>query len=440
MSPLRSSLSHPLRLALAAVVLAAGTGSAEAQSFRPTRGSRSALPSNSQLAAVGLERAWWGQAPVSYGRDRIKRIFTDEDNVYTISRQGLVTAFDAETGQRLFSTLLGNDSTEAEAPTTNATTFLIPIGMTLVALDKFSGNELWKLNLDGQPSCGPGADDDRVFVGTVNGKVYAYDLRRIRKLFNDGRLPEFSHLARDWQFQAFGSVTAPPVSTGRDLNFATRSGVMYGVTTGDRALLYQFMTDGQIIAPVTRAGDRVLIPSTDLNLYCIDNRTGQLQWTYLTATNVLQAPSLIGDDVFVVPQRRGLHSIDVNTGKLSWRQPAADDLLAATPGQLFANGSSGRLLTLDRKNGVIKDQIDLPRFTVRTGNERTDRLYLATENGLLVCLREIGRDFPLFYRYPDQQPISPVLGADEPIDTSETSERGDGEPTEDDGNPFTEER
>ena len=399
-------------LAALAAVCVDGSGlvaTADAQSFRPRSLSRSPLPRDSQLAPLGLERAWWGQAPVSFGRDEIVEIFSDEDNVYTISRQGLVSGFNAETGQRLFSSLLGSESRRAQSPTTNATTFLIPVGMQLIALDKFSGDELWKLDLEGQPSCGPGTDDDRVYVGTVDGSVYAYNLRRIKELFDDARLPQFSHIAREWRFQAFGSVTAPPVSTGRDLNFATQKGVMYGVTAIDRGLLYQFMTDGQIIAPVTRAGDRVLIPSTDLNLYCIDNQNGQLQWTYLTATTVLTAPRLIGDQVFVQPQRRGLVAVDVETGREDWRQPTARELLAGTPSRVYADATGGRIVSLSRETGDITDEVALPAFTIRSGNERTDRIYLATPNGLVVCLRETGRDFPLYYRYPDRRPLTPEL-------------------------------
>ena len=428
LSPLSSDAVRlwSIRAGVLAVLLLTAA-SASAQSFRPRARSASPLPRDSQLAPLNLERAWWGQASVSYGRDQIDQIFSDEDNVYVISKQGLITAFEAETGRRLFSTLLGSDTRRAETPTTNATTLLIPIGMQLIAIDKFDGTELWKLDLDGQPSCGPGADDDRVYVGTVDGSVYAYNLKRIEELFNDARLPQFSHIAREWRFQAFGPVTAPPVSTGRDINFATRKGVMYGMTSVNRGLLYQFMTDGQIIAPVTRSGDRVLIPSTDLNLYCIDNRTGQLEWTYLTATNVLTAPRLIGSQVFVTPQRRGLVAVDVETGKMDWRQPDAGQLFSATPARVFADGGSGRLVALDRADGRIINSISMTDFTVRHGNERTDRIFLATPNGLVVCLRETGRDFPMFYRFPERRPLMPELFDPEKHEVPEPSdEDGDG--------------
>ena len=396
-------------LLLAASLALLAAEPAAAQSFRGIGSRVSPLPSPSELSPLDLDRAWWGQAPVSYGRDVIQELYVDEDNVYAVSRQGLVTAFDAETGQRLYATLLGSAAERAEGIATNSTMLLAPVGMELIAIDKFSGVEMFRLRLDGQPSTGPGVDDERVYVGTVDGSVYAYDLRRIRELFNDGRLPEFSHVARDWRFQGFGEITAPPVSTGRELNFATGRGVMYGLIASDRKLIYQFMTEGQIVAPVTRTEGRVLIPSTDLNVYSINDATGQLQWTFPTGTPVVVAPQYVAGRVYVVPERRGLHAVDVETGKLVWRQPSSGAVLSATPTSVYTSALGGRLLRLDHATGEITGELAMAKFTVRIGNERTDRLYLATPSGLLVCLKETGRDFPSYYRFPDRAPIVPEL-------------------------------
>jgi hypothetical protein len=40
-------------------------------------------------------------------------------------------------------------------------------------------------------------------------------------------------------------------------------------------------------------------------------------------------------------------------------------------------------------------------------NDRTDRLYLSTANGTVVCLRPTGRPYPTFHRYPDRLPLMP---------------------------------
>jgi hypothetical protein len=57
--------------------------------------------------------------------------------------------------------------------------------------------------------------------------------------------------------------------------------------------------------------------------------------------------------------------------------------------------------------------LPLRDFTVRYGNELTDRIYLATSRGLVICLRENGQEFPIYHRYPERQPILPEFAPEE---------------------------
>ena len=56
-------------------------------------------------------------------------------------------------------------------------------------------------------------------------------------------------------------------------------------------------------------------------------------------------------------------------------------------------------------------------LSVRIQNDRTDRIYLGTESGLIVCLRERGQEFPKFHMYPERSPILPEMAPDDPTDT-----------------------
>ena len=58
---------------------------------------------------------------------------------------------------------------------------------------------------------------------------------------------------------------------------------------------------------------------------------------------------------------------------------------------MYATDASGRLLVLDRNRGTQLAGYDPGDFVVPISNESTDRLYLASNDGLLLCLHD--RDY-----------------------------------------------
>ena len=60
------------------------------------------IPTQRFLGRYGLERAWWGQATLNPTRDTVRHLTVDEENVYVQATSGVVTAFDNETGKRLW--------------------------------------------------------------------------------------------------------------------------------------------------------------------------------------------------------------------------------------------------------------------------------------------------------------------------------------------------
>jgi hypothetical protein len=46
-------------------------------------------------------------------------------------------------------------------------------------------------------------------------------------------------------------------------------------------------------------------------------------------------------------------------------------------------------------------------------NDRNDRIYLATPQGLIIALHERGREFPAYYKYPERQPILPEFAPED---------------------------
>jgi hypothetical protein len=82
---------------------------------------------------------------------------------------------------------------------------------------------------------------------------------------------------------------------------------------------------------------------------------------------------------------------------------------------------------ISRDKGQILGQLPFRRFVVRPGNDRTDRLFLSTESGMIICLRQIGHNFPRYHRYPDRLPLLPELEPDESAETKPTEPAAEAE-------------
>ena len=84
-----------------------------------------------------------------------------------------------------------------------------------------------------------------------------------------------------------------------------------------------------------------------------------------------------------------------------------EDYVGATRKVVYVTDSLGNIVGLSRKDGAMIGALPLRGFPIRYGNELTDRLFITSETGLTVCIREQGMEFPTFHKYPDRQPILP---------------------------------
>lgn len=404
-----------LSCCLILLLCAAASSSVRAQSILANP-----IPADRDLAPYGLTLAWWNRAVIDPARDALVHLTADEDAIYAQAASGIVTAFDAESGSRRWSTLIGRPDEQSFAVSTNEEQLLLVVGLELYAVDKFSGKILWELTLPHHPSASPEVDANQVYIGMVDGSIYSYDLRRIRQLFQEGRLPQWTNLAFVWRYKAPLEITSRPISAsrGRLVIFASLNGSLYGVAAKERRLQYQFETEthSPIRAPVGHGEGSLLVPTEDSRLFCINEENGKRRWAFTSGSPIREQPRIIGPHVFTAPQREGLYCLNSSSGIIQWRQRRASSFLAANPKSVFASDDVGNVLMLSRDDGSLVGGLPLRQFSIRVQNDRTDRLYLATGDGLMACVRDRELEFPIYHKYPERRPILPELAPDGPAD------------------------
>jgi len=423
-------------LSVIAVLQLAG-GSASAQRSSTER----ALPSRQLLSRYGLELAWWGQGVLNPARDTVEHLTADEDCVFVQSTSGIVTAFDALTGQKRWAVLLGQYDPPSFPVVTNEDMALVVVGTRMYSVDKLSGKTLWELRLPGQPTTAPAADEHHVYVGMLDGSLYAFDLKKIHKLFRQGLLPEWSYQTVAWRYATAKEISSPPLIFNSRICMASRDGNVYAVSTDYRKLVFQFETDAPIVAPIARAGDLLYVASEDYSFYALrvrateafkakdqaagsifveqsmrkDTASGKVVWEFTSGRPIRKAPFPIGTDIFLMPDRGGMVCLDAKAGFQKWpnAQLQAENFVAATSRTVYATDRERNLMLLSRSTGDIQGSLPMQRFSVRFGNNRTDRIVLSTDSGLVVVLRETGKVIPTFHMYPDRLPIVPDFASED---------------------------
>jgi len=399
-----------MRIAMCLVTVCCLGGSVAAQSTMV----RSGIPTNASLNQFGLEVAWSAQAVLNPSRDKVAHVTLDEQLVYVQGTNGVITAFDTETGQRVWALRLGQFDEPSFPAVSNEDMVLVVVGPSLYGVDKLSGGLMWQIRLPGAPSTGPSTDENQVYVGTLDGSVYAYSLRIIRKLYLEQRLPEWSHQALVWRYQAGKEVTSPPISVGRTVNFASRDGSLYAVTTNRRELQYQFETDAPILAPMARVGDTQFFASENFNFYAINANNGTVLWELVTGLPIRKAPVAITKYLFVAPERGGLYCLDVATGKQFWWNPRLKGFTALLGDRVICRDADLALAVVNADTGELQGRIPARYYDHPVVNDRSDRIFLATNRGEVLAIREVGRELPTYHRYPERRPILPEIAPEEP--------------------------
>jgi len=372
-------------------------------------GRGSALIPEQTLNRYGLTRAWWSNGAVNTHRDRLAFVVADETHLFLQSTSGVVTAFNAESGKFLWSRLIGAADRSIYPISTNDDLAFVLNGIKLFAVKKDTGDIVWQLGIPGQPASSAAADDQQVYVGFLDGSLYAFDVKKTRELYGDNKLPQFSDAAVAWRYRTSKAVSSPAIPAGDIVVFASRNGSLYTVTKNDRRLVFQFETDAALSAPIVRYHNTLLLASEDYNFYSLNLRNGKPGWQFTAGTVIRKAPILIDDEVYLFPHHGNMFKLSAETGEIFWSVPRLEDFLAASTGRVYVADHFNNLAILSRENGQVLGTMPLGLFTRHFANDRSDRIYVATEAGLVMCLHEQGREFARFHVHPDRQPILPDI-------------------------------
>jgi outer membrane protein assembly factor BamB len=201
----------------------------------------------------------------------------------------------------------------------------------------------------------------------------------------------------DWTDAPGVRIELTPVLTPDSVFIAGANGRIASLATGLKTIEHfeRALADGPISVAPAQHGEEAYVGARDGNLYAVKTLTGTTRWRFTMGTAVTFRPSATDEDVFVTSDRGGLHRVNRSNGQMIWRNGTAARFLAENKKFVYATDRSGRFLVLDRGSGKQLSSYNLRDFVFPIANEHTDRVYLAANDGLIVCLHDRDYTTPL---------------------------------------------
>ena len=142
---------------------------------------------------------------------------------------------------------------------------------------------------------------------------------------------------------------------------------------------------------------KLLVASIDGYVYCVHETSGNEIWRFSTGEPISQTPIPIGDSVYVVTDKGSMFSIDQETGAEKWWKTGVKRFIAASEDRLYCLGTLDRLDILDAKTGTHMASMESNLLDIFYPNMQTDRIFVGTKTGMIQCLRETQRQWPLMH-------------------------------------------
>jgi outer membrane protein assembly factor BamB len=230
------------------------------------------------------------------------------------------------------------------------------------------------------------------------------------------RPPPFSPKIR-WITQMPAKVYSEPVYVPAN---STRSGRLWvTVDTNKIQSVARDRGENDVVQQIWRLDDSPSAPiagpfqfSKDLELGVLTLKNGEvlgfdlsggtrdnprLEFRASVGGTLNRKPVIAQDGVYVGGDNSGLARINVNSGEVDWRTPLdVDRFVAITNDSVYAKDRRGNLLQFAK--GLTNDRraltarplaaLSMPEYSVPVSNDKTDRVFLASESGELICLRD----------------------------------------------------
>jgi outer membrane protein assembly factor BamB len=301
-----------------------------------------------------------------------------------LSNRGDVTLVNGETGQVYWTTHVGNPRHPAVGVCTNDEYTVVVTGVRMFVLRNADGGIVQERMTQSLPGAGPVMVNKHVFVPSIQNRVEYYNLDRF------SWTPDV--------LASSGRVVTQPAIGGQSIAWSTDRGNVYVAGTGQPKMWYRVDTIGKVVAPIAyQQPGQYVANCLDGFVYCINERDGRSIWRQSLGESLVREPVIVKDRVYIISRDKTCFCLNMKTGDVQWSHPDIAQIVSASGERLYALDRFGNLLVLNLKNGGYYTSLAAGKIDFVMVNALTDRIYMGTRSGLIQCIHETHREFPMLH-------------------------------------------
>ncbi len=314
--------------------------------------------------------------------------------VYTLDADGVVRAFSANGGKRIWQTSTtpeNEDDSEGYGgglAINNGRLFAATGYGTVVGLNLANGKKLWEKKLGVPVRSSPTAAQDRIFVVSTEGQLYCLSGIDGAELWNYRGLPEAASLLSNTSPAVSGNVVVVPFNSGEVSAFNVANGkILWNESLTRRRRGSAFSSFSTVATPSVSDGI-VFAVSHSGRMIAARKSNGERLWSKNIASN--QKPVASGNSVFVVDTSGKMHALSKKGGDFIWTAELPKQGTWSGPvlagNRLWAVSSKGLIVGVSAASGQISSKRDLDTRIYIAPIVAQNKMYIYTDKARLMAL------------------------------------------------------
>ena len=214
-------------------------------------------------------------------------------------------AIDAKDGTLKWMNDTSLDGYTASAAVVDNRVYVIPKDGSFYAFDTNSGEIIWSTLVGKIVESSPAIGEGIIVFGTDGGDIIALDA-------TTGKLK--------WSYDTgVSDIKSSPVIADGTIIVGSNDGSIYALTAEKGTLKWKYSTSDNVESSPSVINGVVYVGSKDSSFLAIDVATGKLKWKYPDSGPVLSAPAISNDVVYFGTRNNFIYGLDANSGQRLWK-------------------------------------------------------------------------------------------------------------------------
>jgi outer membrane protein assembly factor BamB len=331
------------------------------------------------LQEAGLVKYWQLQLLLEKGQV-VQSAYLVEDHLYLGTQDGYVFAVHAPTGLLRWLRPITRSGYPVRRPCHVGDRVIFVTPADLQMYERRTGDPVIRRDLRFPAGTGPLSDGERIYIGGVDWRIYALDLKT---------------LYIDWRALTEGAIRSTPVLQGELLFVADDNGSVDACVARNKQFRWRFTAFGPITADLVADDRGIFVASQDYSLYLVDPGFGNVRWRTRFSAPLEEPPVLTPQNVYQYCRADGLCAVDATSigtreDRILWRMPVGRKALTTHEDRVFVLTQEDTLVAVNAADGTVLETVPAGGLTIPIPAPGASTVFLVSPDGRIFCARPLG--------------------------------------------------